>query len=427
VQRSALSLAASFLSLALCFEAQSAHAAAGSLDPSFGHGGQTAIAFSTSNGVTPYAAKLQSDGKIVVYAQFGTGTSAFVMRLTTSGALDKTFGKAGIARLAVPFDGLSASMALQSNGQIVVAGTTGEFQGQPEFTLTRLNPNGSVDTSFGNGGQVQANLGFPGTEETVLIQSDGRILLGAQLEPVGRRQPFRMALARFNTDGTPDTTFGNGGSVVVNGIGGASALALLTDGDILAISGSAIAQFTSTGVPEPTVTGGLITVASSSEVPSTANVFQSNGDYLLAQIFVIGTPRNRNDAAQVLRFTSTGTLDASFANPVFRFTAASGSGEIDSPTGIAVQSDGKIVVVGTHTTENQSGSSNLNAVVRLNSDGSFDRSFGVNGIVTNGVPNHSTALFGVLIQPADGKIITIGTAKTSSGVPELTVTRYLGQ
>jgi uncharacterized delta-60 repeat protein len=423
MKKSAKSLVTSLLFLGLSFGTQSAHAAAGSLDPAFGHNGVAKIPF---NGVIPFAAKLQADGKIVVYGQQGVG-SGFVVRLTTAGLRDKSFGNAGIATPAAPFDGLSASMALQSNGQIVVAGIVGQLTSQPSFAVARLNANGTVDTTFGSGGFVTMNLGFPGTQETVVIQTDGKILLGAQLEPVGRGQPFRMALVRFNSNGTQDASFGSGGTVVVNGIGGCSALALLSDGDILALNSGLIAQFTPTGSLEPMVTGGPITVASSSEEPSVINAFQANGDYLVAQEFSIGAPRDHNDAVQVLRFTSTGTLDPNFAAPIFRFTGQGGTGVVDAPRAMAIQDNGDIVVVGFHALFSQAGSNDLNGLVRLTPDGNFDPTFGNGGIVTNTVPNKTTLFFGVLIQPADGKIVTIGTAVSAIGQPELTVERYLGQ
>src|ERR1700741_3699527 len=135
MRKSAFSIVTRLLFLGLSVGVQSAHAAAGSLDPTFGRNGVAKIA---SNGVTPFAAKLQDDGKIVVYAQSGAGSaSGFVVRLTAAGVRDKSFGQAGIAAPAGPFDGFSASMALQSNGQSVVAGIVGQLTPQPILAVAR--------------------------------------------------------------------------------------------------------------------------------------------------------------------------------------------------------------------------------------------------------------------------------------------------
>jgi uncharacterized delta-60 repeat protein len=312
-------------------------------------------------------------------------------------------------------------MALQTNGQIVVAGeVTAPSNGAAAFGLERLNINGTADTSFGSGGLAIASMGFPGTEAVLLIQSNGDILLGAQLEPIGRGQPFHTALARFNSTGALDPTFGSNGTVSVPAVGGCSALAVLSTGEILVVNANEIAQFTSSGSLESTVTGGTIVASGGSENPSTASVFQPNGDYLLATEVAIGAPRNHNFAAEVLRFTPTGSADSTFANPTFRFTGNGGTAVEDVINGIAVQPNGNIVVAGLHSTS----SSTVNALARLTSNGSFDSTFGTGGIITNSVPAGTGGLQGVVIQPADGKIVVVGTA---NNLVQLTLSRYLGQ
>jgi len=412
------------LALGLIFAVKPAHAAAGSLDTTFGTGGVTVTSFASSSFVIPYAIKLQTDGKILVLVQAGNLTTE-VLRYTSTGTLDTTFGNNGIAALATAFSGLFASMALQPNGQIVVAGeVSAPGTGAAAFGVERLNANGTADTAFGSGGLAVASVGFPGTQAVLLIQPDGDILLGAQLEPTGRRQPFHTALARFTSTGALDTTFGNGGTVSVTAVGGCTALAVLSTGEIVVVNASAIAQFTSSGSLESTVTGGTIAASAWSENPSTASVFQSNGDYLLATVVAIGAARGHNFAAEVLRFTVTGSADSTFANPTFRFIGTGGSGVEDVPLGIAVQANGDIVVVGDHSSTTQSGTVTVNALARLTPNGSFDSTFGIGGIVTNSLPAGTEGLEGVVIQPVDGKIVTVGIANNET---ELTVSRYLAQ
>ncbi|MBV8774513.1 MAG: hypothetical protein JO166_19585, partial [Deltaproteobacteria bacterium] len=250
------------------------------------------------------------------------------------------------------------------------------------------------------------------------------ILLGSQLEPTGRGQPFHTALARFTSAGELDPTFGNGGTVSVTAVGGCTALALLNTGEVLVVNAHQIAQFTPTGALEPTVTGGTIDVSAGSNNPSTASEFQPNGDYLLAIGINIGAARSHNVAAQTLRFTPTGGADSTFANPTFRFTGTGGSGVEDVPNGIAVQANGDIVVAGVHSTQTQSGSTSVNGLARITPNGSFDSTFGNSGIVTDSIPAGTQGFEGVVIQPTDGNIVTIGTANNTVN---LVISRYLAQ
>ncbi len=407
-----------------------AYAAAGSLDTTFGKGGVTVTTLTPAGGnnsAIPYSVKLQTDGKILVLVNINNGTSftTNVLRYTTSGLLDTTFGAGGIATLPTTLTTFE-TMALQTTGEIVVAGeATDPATGAAAFVVERLNANGSADTSFGKGGLAIASLGFPGTESVVLIQPNSDILLCGQLEPVGRRQPFHTALARFTSTGALDPTFGSGGTVNVTAAGGCSAMALLSSGEIQIVNGQATAQFTANGGLESTVTGGVLIESAGSEVPSATSIFQPNGGYLFAtQLFAGLESRARNSSAEVLRFTSTGSPDSSFANPSFHYAGNGGSGIEAVPNALAVQSNGDIVIVGEQTTSTPTGSSIVNGLARLNPNGTLDSTFGNGGTVTNSVPAGTGGLFGVVIQPADGKIVTIGTA---GNLTQLTVSRYLGQ
>jgi uncharacterized delta-60 repeat protein len=211
----------------------------------------------------------------------------------------------------------------------------------------------------------------------------------------------------------------------VPAVGGCSALALLSTGEILVVNAKNIAQFTPTGSLESTVTGGTIVASAGSQNPSIASAFQPNGDYLLANALFVGLEsRAHNAAAQVLRFTSTGSEDSTFANPNFRFVGTGGSGIEAIPNGIAVQANGDIVVVGLQSTPNSSGTVTVNGLTRLTPSGSLDSTFGTGGTVTNSIPAGTEGLQGVVIQPADGKIVTVGTANNQT---ELTISRYLAQ
>jgi uncharacterized delta-60 repeat protein len=406
------------MSLGLIFANKSANAAAGNLDTTFGRGGVTVTPLAASgSAVIPFSVQLQSDGKILVLADVlggGTDTSN-VLRYTSNGVLDPTFGSNGIAVLPATLG--QSSLALQPNGQIVVAGTDAST-----FTVERLNTNGTMDTSFGNGGVASASLNgrIPGTQLVALILTNGDIMVVGQLEPVGRGQPFETLLARFNPNGALDQSFGTNGAALATSVTGCTALAETSSGDILVVNGQTIAQFTSTGF-ESTPRGESIVASAGGGFPSPASTFQSNGEYLLAKMVFIGAARARNGVVQVQRFASTGGVSSDFFAPSFHFAGTGSS--TSAPNAIAVEPNGDIVVVGVQSTPTQTGAILVNALARLTPSGNLDSTFGTNGTVTNSVPAGTQGLEGVAIQ-LDGNIVTVGIANNSTA---LTVSRYHGQ
>ena len=373
--------------------------------------------------VIPYSVKLQSDDKILVLVDLEGGdlesTSTRVLRYTTSGVLDKTFGDKGI--VVLPTTVLAfASMAVESNGQVVVAGLSG-FDGT-EIELQRLNTNGTVDTTFGKDGLAVANAnGGTGPELVVLPETNNDILVCSQLEPAGRGQPFQTILARFTSDGVLDKTFGTRGISIATTQGGCTAMAELSTGEIVVVNGGAAAQFTSTGSLASTVTGGTRVASAGSQDPSAPSVFQPNGDYLFAdELFIGEESRGLNSSVQVFRFNSTGAADSTFPNPSFHYVGRGGF-EIEAiPNGIAVGPNEDIVVVGDQMTFAQSGTTTVNGLARLTPSGALDPTFGNDGTVVNSIPAGTQGLQGVIIQP-DDKIVTIGTTASNA----LTVSRYL--
>jgi uncharacterized delta-60 repeat protein len=143
-------------------------------------------------------------------------------RLTpTAGLLDPTFG-AGAGYVLSLFPNQQAdqanAVAVQSNGQIVIAGATAASGKTPgaQFLVARYNADGSVDTSFGTGGYTATGFNKVATApaDAVAIQPDGKILAAGYADKIGTDY---FALARYNTNGTLDTTFGNNGQLLTNG------------------------------------------------------------------------------------------------------------------------------------------------------------------------------------------------------------------
>src|SRR5579859_3928851 len=256
----------------------SAAGTAGALDGTFGHGGIV----STDVG-SPSAAALQSNGDIVV-AEGGGGPGSGLVRYLPNGARDTSFGEGGFA--AVPDTGISSflpHLAVQSDDKIVWAGEATAANGaNSSFDVIRLNANGTVDTGFGSGGVATTtfpvfNASVQGAQ-AVLIQPDGKILVGGENitgNPSGTtRAPEDFgALARFNANGSIDTSFGTSGQVQV-GNSDFTALGLDANGDIFTLPSRF--EFSPTGHQDATVTPAAITSASH----GSSSVFLPSGAFV---------------------------------------------------------------------------------------------------------------------------------------------------
>ncbi|HEV2964920.1 MAG TPA: delta-60 repeat domain-containing protein [Candidatus Angelobacter sp.] len=393
------------------------------LDSSFGAGGKVEANFGVS--VAPSDATLQPDGKIVVVGttdNFQIANQVFgVTRFLPNGSLDTTFGNRGATLLAFTnFINTPNAVAIQPDGKIVVAGETQSSDGSiNRFAIARFNPTGSLDTTFGSAGKVMPeffSVTFGGVREAadvILLQPDNKIIV-AGIAVQGARLPAKSALVRLNSNGTLDQTFGNGGTVAINAIGLVTALALLSNGQILVLNNvGGIAQFNSNGTLAPSVTSGTIVATANNGV----SAFESNGRFVIAG-GAAGITRRDIDVT-VISFTPTGSIDHTFNSPVFDFgqenTISSDLAQV-----VAIQPDGKIVVGG--LLFNNSGS--VFGLGRLNTNGSLDSTFGNGGVLTTRFEG-SDQVSSILIQP-DGKILAIGQAfDSSTGQGNLALARYL--
>jgi len=181
----------------------------------------------------------------------------------------------------------------------------------------RLNPDGSPDGSFGSDGVAAVSLGTrsPNIGSSALLQPDGNIVVCTTLISAGRGQPYQTALARFDSGGGVDTSFGQQGLSIQTGIFGCGALALLSDGDYLVANGQRVAEFSASGEIQDTATGGDIVAVSQSSSTFRPSLFDPNGGYLLGTELFVGRPsRGHTSSAEVLRFDETGgvVFDSTF-------------------------------------------------------------------------------------------------------------------
>src|SRR5437867_2594115 len=377
---------------------QGAQAAGGDLDPTFGTGGMVMTDLSRSTDIAN-AVAVQSDGKLVVVGQTYknndfSGEDFVVTRYNTDGTLDTTFGRGGKVR--TDFPGLAAvpsSVVIQADGKIVVAGGAFPlFTFLGNFELVRYNPNGSLDRSFGNGGIVTTTFPEGSYAFDVALQPDGKIIAAGTVfvdfNP-GDLSDTDFALARYNSDGSLDTTFGTGGTVMTDYFGfedDVFSVLIQPDGKIVAVGSAnnpatfydfAAARYLSNGAIDTTfgVSGKVSTDFGDQNFDRARSAALQSDEKIVAAGFAI----SQNGVVQnfaVARYTSNGILDTTFSGD--------GSTQLDcgddcqSAMKVLLQSDGKIITVGGSNGES---SEDDFLLARLSPRGSLDATFGVGGKV----------------------------------------------
>jgi uncharacterized delta-60 repeat protein len=400
----------------------------GSLDTSFGSGGKRFIDFGSLNdrgqGMT-----LQGDKIVVVgtTTQAATGDDFAIARLNSDGSLDGAFGTGGLKTidfLSSKQQDTALAVAIQGD-KIVVAGSSNVpyfRESASVFSAARLNGDGSFDTSFGNGsGRIAMSPEFmPGFCKSVVILSD-KILLGGAGDPTYHS----IALTRLVSNGEVDTTFGSGGRTVYNYGPG------LYEGEVgpIAMQGDKIVAVCSTaqggtrgidfGVARFNANGSLDTSFGSAGRRTIS--FDTGSEYAWSvavqpdgKIVAAGYSDNAEGDFAVARLTSNGSLDPTFSSDGKDVTDIGRSADelVDGSQSVAVQPDGKIVVLGSAYTGPVTGQDF--AVARYLSDGALDPTFGVNGRVTLDFGSQFDAGWGVAVAP-NGKIVLVGYSAVSTG------------
>lgn len=357
--------------------------------------------FDTSFSCTEYSLQtsissigLQSDGKIIIggsFRTFGTLTKNRLLRLNSNGSIDNTFDTSVGAS-----DNISKVVVLPDN-KVVIMGSFQFYNGVSHYYLARLTSEGVLDASF-NPGYFSIDLGVPPVLSSILPQADGKLLVAGSFLVHGATPIFANAtaainIARLNVDGTRDTSFDNTGANAQ-----VYDLALQSNGNFIAAGqfgsyDNVTRRRITRGLPNGTVDMTFNTGSGSNGTVTETKVL-ANGKIMIAGSFTLynGAVRNR-----IAKLNSDGTLDLTFNSSLL----------IDqSVEALEIQPDGKILIGGYFTTV---GSSSRNLLARLNADASLDTSFSVG---TGFSPNRVTD---IALQ-ADGKIIVVGFFTTYNGV-----------
>jgi uncharacterized delta-60 repeat protein len=417
--------------------------AAGDLDPTFGVGGTLMTDINRSTDIAN-AVAIQADGKLVVigetYKNNDFSTEDFVVtRYNADGTLDNTFGVRG--RVRTDFPGLAAvpsSVVIQADGKIVVAGGAFPlFTFLGNFEIVRYNSNGSLDASFGTGGIVTTTFPEGSYASAVTLQPDGKIIAAGTLFVnfiPGEQSDTDFALARYNVDGSPDATFGVGGTVMTDFFGeedDAFSVLIQPDGKIIAVGSAnnpatfydfAAVRYLSNGTIDTSfgIGGKLNTDFGDQNFDRARSAALQADGRIVAAGFAISQGGGVQNFA-VARYTSNGVLDTTFSRD--------GKTQIDfgsccqSATKILLQSDGKIVTVGGSSGES---SDDDFLLARLTSRGQLDNTFGVGGEVRTSFGDLNGGANGAALQ-TDGKIVAVGFQATfSNQFSNFALARYLG-
>lgn len=402
----------------------------GSIDTSYGSSGKTQTAGSYGSELS---LDIQPDDQALVGTTISTGNSNFIaLRYATTGVLDASFGTGGITN----YDFASSSwdqgnfLLRRPDGKILIGGTT-DAGGSYDLAAILLADNGVIDTTFGSSGKV--NIGTPIyqlSDDEILgmaLQSDGKVLAGGRTN-AGSSEDF--TLVRFNIDGSLDTNFGTGGSITKNFGGNSSenavAVAELSDGKILVAGYSDVNGSNDVVLVRYTSVGDIDTSFGYGNGYILYDLSSSSDDLVSAlrlqsdgKILIAGsTDAGSLNDFFVLRLNSDGSRDSSFGNLGLKTIDFDNQSE-DLLNSLAIQSDGKLLIAG-RTTAN--GSSDI-AVVRLETTGNLDTSFATGGKLIADIGSGSSDIANQVAELANGKIAIAGTTNTN-GSPDMLLAQF---
>ncbi|MDQ6672808.1 MAG: hypothetical protein M3069_19035 [Chloroflexota bacterium] len=408
----------------------------GSLDAGFGRGGVVAER-TPQGGLSPEALVIQADGKAVLggtASDLATAAVGFgLARYNADGSLDSGFGAGGRVLTRVGAATAEAhALALQADGTILVAGSAfGSDAGSvSNFAVARYAPDGSLDRGFGAGaGAVLTPIAPSGAEaRAVVLQSDGRIVVGGTTFATGSMNDG-LALARYNLDGSLDSGFGSGGSVITTfDTSGAepgsspfrmAALVVQPDGKLVAIGSIgghqgafALARYLPNGDLDAAFgSRGMAITRRDASTQAYAAAAQPDGKIVVGG--GVGAA-NENLAFGVARYAPSGDLDPSFGSGGFVMTAFPGGGS--GAHAVSVAADGAVVAAGSGYVstvppqQTGSGQGPVNggfAVARYLPNGAPEAGFGKRGVVVTTVGDAGSTPAAVAIQP-DGKLVVAG-------------------
>lgn len=347
--------------------------------------------------------------------------------LMAAGDLDTAFSGGKILHDLLGGDEVAFAVAVQSDGKLLLAGRADSGSTGNDFALIRLNSNGTLDTTFGTGGIVTTDMGtMSDAAYAIVVQSDGRIVLAGE---AGSGNSADFALARYNTNGTLDGTFGSSGRVITDFAGsvdGARGLAIMSDGRIVAAGSAlvlgathvAVARYSSTGSLDTSfdLDGRVTTGYLLGEQSANCVAVLADGSVIAAGSSYNWSTDNHDFAA--VKYTSSGALDLSFGTGgVFRRDMG---GNVDAVHSMILQSSGRIVLAGDNVDSNNS--TGDFALLRLHANGTLDTTFGTAGVVLTDFGGEIDQAMS-LMQTSTGNLVAAGLSLLD-GAPRFAAAYY---
>ncbi len=410
----------------------------GSLDSNFGSGGLVQFSFSATEAAGGNAVHLLADGSLLVAGVSAvSGASTYpidnflLVRFLANGSLDPAYGSGGSGHGRIVTSRTAANgLAIQADGKLVTVGTyvslcTNDVCRNDGFAIARYTTSGTLDSSFGTGGQVVTLLPWQAEARAVAVQSDGRIVVAG----FSNGGSALATLARYQANGSLDSSFGSGGIATsnfgnTNDIYEAQAVTLQADGKIVVAGSSGLrgifaARFLANGSVDTSFgTQGQMRIYVA--LVAYAVILQSDGKILFGGGAAPSYPCPA--CSKVVRLLSNGTLDSGFGNGGVA-TVSFTDGTDLSITGLALQADGKIVASARRISYDPVNDPAPGVgVARFLTNGTLDSSFGTGGRVLTNLGSAQDQAGGLVLQ-ADGKIVLAGSSAIN-GTPQFALARY---
>jgi uncharacterized delta-60 repeat protein len=411
-----------FICLSLFHVGKTNAARVGSVDLSFGNNGKVITSVGSGNNYDPDIA-IQPDGKIVVTGRSPNGFT--LIRYNLDGSLDASFGINGIVITLIGNSSTSKALVIQSDGKIVVVGTSRIIY--EDFTLARYNPDGSLDTTFDSDGMLTTDFGISDYAYDLAIQPDGKIVAVGSVQVGGKT---KFGAARYNSDGSLDTSFSEDGKVITfmnDDNDNAYSVKIQTDGKIVVAGNSpgifnhdiGIVRYNADGSLDISFDndGRVFTFLGNGSAKGIAVEIQTDGKIVASA----GRSINGKSEFVLVRYNLDGSPDFSFGKDGGAFTDF---GESVNTSNLTIQPNGKIIIIGAVYTGGVSGSYKF-ALARYNPDGSLDRAFDLDGKFLTEIGRGDSATAAAV--QSDGKIVVAGYSKsTDNGNYNFSLTRVNG-
>ncbi len=368
---------------------------------------------------------VQADGKIVMAGYYRDGFSfnydIAVARFNLDGTLDETFGEGGWATLDFGSeDDGSCAVLVQDNGKIIVVGSTRNELSFYEVVIAQFDVNGVLDAGFGVDGLVEINTNRDSAYASdAALRSDGKIIVaGSTWDEDGDDSFF---LSRINSNGTLDTTFGNKGKTITDfsDSAGISGIDIYPDGKIVAVgnqmaydpvyySDVAVARYSADGVLDASFGSGGTTTYDFGALEYVNSVaLQPDG-----KMVVVGSQYNATSDILIVRLTTGGDLDATFDSDGYLVTSVE-SESSDAAQDVVVQPDGRIIVVGSSYASAANDEDCY--IFKFNPDGTADAAFNHNGMIAIDFNQTEHEVAYAMALTAEGDIIAAGATMYQEG------------